>query len=445
MNLKELREKLGEQIKICDDILKLCKQEKRERKEEEDKVYQEAYQKAQEIKKKLEQKQAEEDQAVELAKMAGMTITGEGHEKFSENDKKDFRKFKFSKGISDIRSGGGKLTGIEAEMDQEAKKEAKDCGVTVKGNFNIPSMYVAIGDKDAEAKTKDLTLATEGTDVRPTDFGDLIPLLRSNPVLTQMGARTLSGLSGNVQFPRHNGAGTFAWEGETDANAETTQTLDNLSMSPNRVGGFTDISEQLIIQASFGAEQFVRDDLQTGLAIEIDSKGIDGSGASNQPTGIINTSGIGNADIGTNGGALTYAKTLELIQDVHVANANLASSGFLTTPEVLYSELMQVPKQGSGVEGNFIYNGEGPMFGYNLMASNQVPKDRTKGTGSALHVMLFGDFSQVLIGQWGGTSLLIDPYTQAINGLLRIVINAYIDVGVRLPASLSAIEDIDVS
>ena len=445
MKLKELKEKLAGYVKTCKDIVDLCEKESRGKSDDEKVKFQEAFEKAEELKREVEAAEKEQSQNAEIAKMAGMTITGEGTQgKFTEGDKVDIRKFKVTKGLSKIAKGKP-LDGVEKEVNTMAEDEATKSGISLEGELNLPSSLYAVGQKDYEAKVKDLTLATEAGDVRPTEFGELIPILRSDPVLASLGARVLTGLSGNMQWPRQDGAGTFAWEGETDANAETTQTLDNLSMTPNRVGGFTDISQQLIIQASFGAEQFVTEDLRVGLDIEIDSKGIDGSGASNEPTGIINTSGIGNADIGTNGGALTYAKTLELMQDVHAANGMSGSLAFLTTPEVLYQELMQVPKQASGVEGNFIYNGEGPMFGHPLAVSNQVPKDRTKGTGTALHVALFGDFSQVILGFWGGVSLLIDPYTQATNGLLRVVINAYADVGVRLPAKLSAIEDIDVS
>ena len=57
--------------------------------------------------------------------------------------------------------------------------------------------------------------------------------------------------------------------------------------------------------------------------------------------------------------------------------------------------------------------------------------------------MLFGDFSQLITGLWGGLDIMIDPYTNADSG--GIVIRAFqsVDVGVRYAQSFSATTNID--
>ena len=109
---------------------------------------------------------------------------------------------------------------------------------------------------------------------------------------------------------------------------------------------------------------------------------------------------------------------------------------------------MGIPKQASGVEGNFIISDQNvavpSVLGFPVFSSTNVPNDLTKGTGTALSAYIVGVWSELLIGQWGGIDLLSDPFTQATNGLLRIVINGYFDVDVRHAASFSATDDISV-
>ena len=48
-------------------------------------------------------------------------------------------------------------------------------------------------------------------------------------------------------------------------------------------------------------------------------------------------------------------------------------------------------------------------------------------THMAQYNLAYGDWSNVAIGQWGAIDLVIDPYTVAISGQVRITINAYFD------------------
>jgi hypothetical protein len=40
---------------------------------------------------------------------------------------------------------------------------------------------------------------------------------------------------------------------------------------------------------------------------------------------------------------------------------------------------------------------------------------------------IYGDFSNLAIGSWGGVDITVDPYTQAAAGKVRIVVNAFFD------------------
>lgn len=444
MNLKGQKEKRSEILENLDNILNVADKENRDLSENENEEYAGLETDLAKVERSIEMLEAQEERRKKLAeeaikeeRKAAAAAGGSSNNGEEKELNKIGKRFMFTKAMAQARTGKS-LDGVEAEMFQEAEAEVRANGGSLNGNIAVPSKYIQIGKRD-------LTIGTEGTNVRPLDMQGVIPILSPNPVVSQLGAQSLTGLVGNVQFPRHNGASTLAWEGETDANAETTPTFDKVELSPNRVGGFIDVSQTFIRQVnSFTPEVWVRQELNRVLALELDDTAISGTGTGSQPTGILNVSGIGNADIGTNGGAITYAKVLELLSDVDTANALEGSLHVLTTPGVKYS-MMQTPKQSSGVEGNFIVNDPKSVLGYNLATSTQVPSNITKGTGTNLHAMIFGNFSEWMIGQWGGIDLLVDPFTQATNGLLRVVINGYFDMNTRHASSFSAIQDIDAS
>lgn len=442
-NIKLLREQLVDKEARLVEIRSLTDKEKRARTEDEATEWKSLTKEIQTIEEQIVEDEAFDSRSAERAKKQekekrdkdAAYVAGEP---VGESETRDLNKtgksYSILRALRRAREGRA-LEGAEKELFEEAEGEVKESGQELRGNVAIPSKFVVM-------QKRDLTVAVEGTNVVAESTEALIPILAPRPTVVALGARTLTGLVGDLKFPRHTVASTLEWEGETDANAETTPEFDKVNMSPNRVGGFTDISQQLLRQSSFSMEKFVRDDLNRVLGLEIDETAIAGTGTGDQPLGILNTVGIGDVAIDTDGGALTWAKVLELASDVDTANALIGDLSFLTTPGVKY-HAMGTPRQASGVEGNFIMSLNNSLIGYNVTTSTQVPSNLTKGSGTNLHAMIFGNWNDWMIGQWGGIDLLIDPYTQAINGLLRIVINAYYDMKTRHPEGFSAIQDID--
>jgi len=70
-----------------------------------------------------------------------------------------------------------------------------------------------------------------------------------------------------------------------------------------------------------------------------------------------------------------------------------------------------------------------------------VPSTLTKGNSDVCSAIIFGNFADLLIGQWGGMDIVVDPYTQAPSGLVRLVINSWWDVLVKRAASFAAMQD----
>lgn len=350
------------------------------------------------------------------------------------------RRFRLLRAI-DLAAKGKGLDGVEMEMYKEAEHEARELGLNIEGNVAVPSWMIRAG-----GERRDLTAGTttQGGHTIETELRELIPLLEPRLQVEALGATMLRGLRGNVDFPKGNADAAAVWEGENDANAETSPTFDKISMSPNRLGAFTDISKQLIAQSSIDVENYVRNRLNFAVQKALDAAAINGSGSSNEPTGILNTSGIGSVAIGTNGGVPTWDHLVDLETEIAIDNADMGNLAYLTTPGIRGKLKKTLVDSGSGLfvwDQRFNPSGNG-VNGYRAEVSTQVPSTLTKGTSSGIcHAIIFANWSELLIGQWAGIDLVVDPYTGAKNALVTLVINSWWDIAVRHPESFAAIKD----
>ncbi len=275
--------------------------------------------------------------------------------------------------------------------------------------------------------------------------GSFIELLRNLMLIRQMGATILGGLVGDVAIPGQSGGATAYWVAESGAPAESQQTIKQVGLTPKTVGALTDISRKLILQSAIDVESFVATDLALVTALAIDLAAINGSGASNQPTGILNTTGIGDVAGGTNGLAPIWAHMVNLWREVAIDNAAVGSLGFLTNSKVV-AKLMTTDK-GTDTGKFIIENFPGPngmtaLAGARCGVSNQVPSNLDKGTSTGVcSAVVFGNFADLVIGQWGGVDLLTDPYTGGGAGTVRVRILQDVDIAVRHAESFVAMKD----
>ena len=353
-------------------------------------------------------------------------------EDLGKQQKKDLSRFSFVKMLHEISSGTG-LTGIERELHEEAVREGKANGRPISG-YGIP--YLALVGK------RDLTIGESGhtgENFVATQVTGFIDALRNKLVLQGLGASMLTGLTSNIAIPKLSGS-TGAWASEAGNGTEKTQTGAQVSMSPKRCNSYTDISRQLLIQSTPDVEMLVRNDLVTAMATALEIAAINGGGT-NEPTGILPTSGIGSVAGGTNGLAPTWAHIIELESDVAVANADVGALAYLTNAKVR-GKLKQTVRVAS-TDSRFIWGeGEFPLNGYRCGVTNAVPSNLDKGTSTGVcSAILFGNFADLILAQFGGLDIVVDQYTQATNALVRVVVNGYMDVAVRNAASFSAMQD----
>jgi len=327
---------------------------------------------------------------------------------------------------------------FEFECSAAARKKLAG-HINARSTFTIPhdvlarsafqAMAMTRGGLVPERAQRDLLVGTTtaGGHTVATDLlaGSFIDLLRNRSVIAQVGATMLAGLQGQVAIPRQTGAGTFYWVAENNAVTESQQAFDQVTLSPKTGGGFTDMSRQLLMQSSIDVENFVRSDLTKIIGLGIDLAALYGSGSSNQPTGVKATSGINRATFAAPVAAATgptYAEMVYMESQLATDNADAGSLAYVVRPNMRGYFKTAVKFANTGVT---IWEPGNQINGYNAAVSNQVTANDA----------FFGNWADLLIALWGGLDILVDPYTGAAAGTVRIVALQSCDIGVRHPES----------
>lgn len=274
-----------------------------------------------------------------------------------------------------------------------------------------------------------------GTDNVGSEF---IDVLRNRMLIRSLGARILTGLRGSVTIPRRTVGATAYWVSEGVAPTEGTNTYGQLALSPKNVAANVDYTRNLLLQSNPSVDALVNGDLAVSLALGIDAAAFKGSGDSGQPTGIAITGSIG----GFTGPSLDWAAILNAETDVATANADSTMCAYVTTPAVrallkarvkatstwspIWEDLGTQFLYAGGFTGNGA-SGTGRVNGYRAEVTNQI----TAAT------MFFGDFSQLVLAEWGVLELVVDPYTQSKTGIIQVTAFQSVDVGVRYPGAFT--------
>lgn len=311
------------------------------------------------------------------------------------------------------------------------------------------SLIERASSRGQEVAYRDLLVGTPtagGNSVATELLGSsFIDLLRNSMVLDRLGITWLRDLNGNIAIPSATGAATSYWVAENGAPTESQQTIGQVTLTPKTVGAFTDYSRRLLLQSSLDIEAFVRADLAAIIGQAIQLAAINGAGASNEPLGILNTSGIGSVAGGTNGAAPLYDHMVDLESAIAVANADVGNMAYLTNAKVrgkLRKTQEFATTNGKAVWTSGSERGVGDVLGYNAVVTNAVPSNLTKGTSAGVcSAILMGNFADLLLGMWGGLDVMLDPYTGATSGTKRVVALQDVDVAIRRVASFAAMKD----
>lgn len=257
-------------------------------------------------------------------------------------------------------------------------------------------------------------------------------------IVARAGARILSGLQGGVAIPRQTSGATAYWVSENGAPTETQAAFDQVAMSPKTVGAYTDISRKMLLQSGLDITSFVQADLAAAIGFAIDAAAINGSGLSNQPTGILNASNVQTES--ASNAVPTWANIVSMETKVANVNANGSRASYLITPEMAGKLKATMKDSASGSLPIIDDMRDGVLYMNNYAAhkTNHLPK--TLGSGNK-HALIYGNFDDLLIGQWGALDIVLDPYSLGTSGAMRITAFHDVDIALRHPESFCKITD----
>ena len=333
-------------------------------------------------------------------------------------NKKETERFSLVRAVNALANPTDRRAQEAAAFEFECSRAAADqYGKTAQG-IMLPAEVMRNWKRDLNS-ADEFELFTD-------DFrgGEFIDVLRNASSVMQAGARMLGGLSGDVKIPRKDSAAVAGWiASEGGASSESEMTVGQVSMTPKTLGAHTDVTRQLLIQSSLDVEALMRDDLAQSIALAIDLAGLEGSGSSGQPTGILNTSGV-NTVTSFAAANPTFAEVVTLETAVAEDNALMGSLAYIM-PAAMHGALKTTEKASGTAQ--FVVEPGGTVNGYRAIVSNQ-------GTAGNLY---FGNFNDLLIGMFGGLDIVVDPYTNSTSGTVRVVALQSVDVAVRHAVSFA--------
>ena len=363
--------------------------------------------------------------------------TAEGDSK----EKREIGNFSFGKLVRELslsRGDENAITGLEKELLQESAKEKRALGSMGDGLY-LSNKFLMV-----ENRTMSAGSSTAGGNFIATDKIGFFDALYAKTVLPQLGAIKLEGLAANTDLTGFSAGVTAGWATEVADASAGDPTTASRSIAPKRLTAYVDLSKQLLLQDNFSIQNYTVQSFLKAFAVAIEAAAINGPGSA-APTGLLGTSGIGSVAIGTNGGAPTLAKILELIQVVESANAGM-NGKFLVNPKVVAKLKQTLIDSGSGAMimpyMNYFMGQPEQIAGKETYSTSNVPSNLAKGSsGTVCSAIIYGDFENLVVGQYGGIDLVIDPASQAIGGKTRIVMSQYVGVAVKQPAAFAAILD----
>lgn len=316
-------------------------------------------------------------------------------------EKKNFSLLKAIRAISENRS----LDDISQAVVLEGQAEMRNRSLSLVGQIQLPTAV----------EERAITVQSEGEDVVATNLLDVMSSLKAKSVLVQAGARVLENLTGDVQFPLSSSA-NCSWEGETSETAATDMTFTHVKLSPKRLSCVVDVSKQFLLQDSASAERVIREEILSAINSKLEKTFLGAEqGTNTMPQGLFYN----------NGTPLTEVSKFKDLTDLEadVENANVDGKVvYLLSPKS--KGILRNMVKGEKTT-NLVYE-NGCVDGTEALSTSNIAEKR----------FAYGDFSNVVIANWGNLDITVDPMTKAASGLVRLVVNFYCDVKVLRPETI---------
>lgn len=356
--------------------------------------------------------------AFEREEQRGDTISGNG-----ELDR-ELRKYNLGSAIMGALSG--RLTGREAEIDQELKRGRESRSGASGIHLAVPS-EILLGAREQRNQT--VGTNTAGGYTVATNLAAVADRFRPALKVEGMGATVLRGLTGFLDLPNLASSGTATWVAENGNATRSAVTFEKVSMAPKTVTGEYRLSRRLMLQSNESMEDLLRRDLGFLLAQALDKAAISGSGTAPEPRGVLNTSGVTKVTTETYLGDTTA----NLIAELEVDDVT-GTGAFLTNPVVMKAVRKIKDAGGNAIESKIVFHDQ------RVDVTTQVPTNL--GTGTNKSALIYGQWGELYLGYWSAVDILINPYHPDVASNGGALLHAFLDadVAVRHPQAFAYAE-----
>lgn len=287
---------------------------------------------------------------------------------------------------------------------EQGRSEMRSAGISSQGQIVLPTEKRAV-----------VSVAADGENVVSEDVFDLLTPLRAKNVLAEAGAKFYTNLTGDVKIPIMS-ASNVTFEGENAEAKDGAGTFTSVVLSPKRLTAYVDISKQMLAQDSIDIENAIREDLIAAINGKIESAILsDFTGSTEQFKGVF-------AEVAPT--AVADFKAL-VDKEAEVEDANAIGAPVYVLSNKAKADLRAMAK---GAKSTQLVYENGEVDGTKAYNTSHVSG----------HNYLYGDMSNIIIGTWNGIDLVVDNYTQATKGVVRLVVNLYVDAKVARPEALTA-------
>lgn len=361
--------------------------------------------------------------------LANNQMQTEGKQVFSEGDKRDLSKFNIVSVINDL-CRREQLSGVALELRQEAEKEAQRAGQAVSPNsILLPSSLRALSVSGG-------TGGDAGGVTVATNLAQLVNAYFPTSFVAQAGAKFLTGLVGNIDIPYQDASvvPTFDQYNENDPIVFSDMKWGKYSMTPKVLKSGVKISKSLLIQSSIDVQMEVIKMISTARDKKLNSMAYS----------IFNNLPVGRTvSLGAAGGALTSSALIDM-ETLCTANDSPGPFKYIVNAKTIgaMKKIWETPVSGSNVVASKKLYENGMANEYPVIKSNYIPSNLVKTTGTGLSAAIFGDFSDLWIGQWGVVELLVNPYSYSETSQIGIISEDRVDMAVVHSTSFSMIKDI---
>ena len=330
----------------------------------------------------------------------------------TDDDKEDNSNVRMNKNFSLLKtirsvSKNQPLDELTNAVIEQGKSEMRNAGLSAQGQLVIPTSEVRAIH----------SVTADGESVVATDVFDILTPLRAKNVLAQAGATIYSNLTGDVKIPIMSKS-NVSFEDENGEAKDGAGAFSYLKLTPRRLSSYIDISKELLAQDSVDVENAIRTDLVNAINSKLEEAFLsDFSGSTVQPKGVF---AIVKPD-----SAVTKDFATLVANEAKVEDANILNEPCYILSNKAKAALRAMAKGSKSTE--LVYE-NGEVDGTKAYNTSNVPASN----------YLFGDMSSLVIGTWSGLDLIVDPYTQASRGAVRLVVNMYVDFGVARPETLVA-------